>query len=841
MIQKTHLALGARACAMLGLTIGGALLAASPLKVDAQSVLCRVNRTEGTYRGTCVRDDTAIGELRLDRPSASAPYVWQGTATWVSEIEMRRLVGGGATQLTIDVRPAGALQLGRAWLALSRVHVDTAMLQFAFRPDVSAPPNEVDVAILRRARAYLIDRAHWNRVDTTDMNAAPTKGFTCAPAPRQSMFCALYLASIEVDGGYAHFRPAINAVREAVATASARPYRHPLVDFNNDSTQTLANVQAVLDSALAIVLKERSQRGAGAAGPANALTASADTGAAMTLPGTHVHDFHSTVNGRDYRLFVALPAGYAARTTNRYPVLYLLDGGIALPVAATTYKVSHRGNDNLILVGVGYADTTAKVFTFRQGDYTLPVSPRTDSEHLKQAREGQCCGAAAMNRVFREEIIPLIDRLYRTTDDRGILGHSYGGLFANYILFADPDLFQRYAITSPSLWWDNSAIFEQEAAWAATHTKLEKHVFFSIGSLENATMTYGVNRMAATLRARNYQGLDLTTFELVGAFHSSMTEFSKALDVLYPLKNGIETYGDSGVKAAAGSVAQAYFADYVRRDAVGLGSHLAGDSAFQAVVDGRLLLGRDRYLAFMRDRFSAMRALTLTVDTLRSNVDANRVTMIASYTRTATPHAGRPVTTHGRLILDLGEEPEGWRIVYALDSPFSTAVTTVVRVEANGRDVGGANVAAYGEAGQLATARTDARGIARLPYDWHVSLDGSLEVLAREYAPVMVPLPTRDSITIALKTFVSLDGSVIDRYVGTFASTDQSIVWRLTRQGRKLTIEHVTAGYRRSAVFLSPTALLESDGTEITVTMDSSGRALELRRGATLLTRRGSP
>ena len=201
---------------------------------------------------------------------------------------------------------------------------------------------------------------------------------------------------------------------------------------------------------------------------AHAQTASA-TDTVFTLPSTHVHDLHSKINGRHYRLFVALPLGYSGRSGSRFPVLYLLDGGVSLPVAAITYRVSHRGSsDSLLLVGVGYGGAV----NHRAVDFTLPASPRSDSSTLRDAREGRCCGAAVTNRVFREEIIPLIDRLYRTTNDRGIFGTSYGGLFANYLLFADPDLFQRYAIASPSLWWDDNAIFDQEAAFARTHTAL---------------------------------------------------------------------------------------------------------------------------------------------------------------------------------------------------------------------------------------------------------------------------------------------------------------------------------------------------------------------------------
>ena len=566
-----------------------------------------------------------------------------------------------------------------------------------------------------------------------------------------------------------------------------------------------------------------------------------------TLRNTRIHELHSAVNGRDYRLTVALPRGYLPTSASRYPVLYLLDGAASLPVAAITYRTSHRGaSDSLILVGISYPGgpepPSGSGANYRTVDYTLPVSPRSDSATLSDARAGRCCGAALTNRAFREEIIPLIDSLYRTTNDRGIFGHSYGGLFANYILFADPDLFQRYAITSPSLWWDSFAIFDHEAVFAETHTALRKQVYFSIGSLEGGAMEYVSQRMAATLRARNYEGLDLMNVELEGAYHSSMAEYSRALDLLYPVRLGIYTYGDSAVNAAARRVAEAYFADYNRRDAGGMRRHLAGDSAFQAIIDDRIVLGRDAYEARMGQRFKSVNSLELRVDTLRVAGESDQARVVASFSETTTPRSGRSVTTHGRMMLELRLRPEGWRIVHALHEPkWPTPVTTVVSVKANGRGVATALVALVDDRGLLASASTDSAGIARLPYDWHVSRGGYLQVNAPRYALAMAPLPDRDSVSVTLRETLALDSAAIERYVGTFRNDAQQITLSLTREGRALMIDRgdrFGGRTRLTAEFLSPTRLAVRDGTDIAVTLDASGRATELQRGQTRYTRR---
>ena len=83
-----------------------------------------------------------------------------------------------------------------------------------------------------------------------------------------------------------------------------------------------------------------------------------------------------------------------------------------------------------------------------------------------------------------DEIIPLIERTYRTSPARALHGHSLGGLFATYVLFEDPDLFSRYAIMSPSYRWEHESTYAREAAFRAGRTSLRKQVFLGVGGLE---------------------------------------------------------------------------------------------------------------------------------------------------------------------------------------------------------------------------------------------------------------------------------------------------------------------------------------------------------------------
>jgi predicted alpha/beta superfamily hydrolase len=54
---------------------------------------------------------------------------------------------------------------------------------------------------------------------------------------------------------------------------------------------------------------------------------------------------------------------------------------------------------------------------------------------------------------MKTEIVPFVDKNYKTNSDRGIFGHSFGGLFAAYCLVNSDGYFTRFGISSPAPWW----------------------------------------------------------------------------------------------------------------------------------------------------------------------------------------------------------------------------------------------------------------------------------------------------------------------------------------------------------------------------------------------------
>ena len=221
----------------------------------------------------------------------------------------------------------------------------------------------------------------------------------------------------------------------------------------------------------------------------------------------------SRVNGVEYQIDVALPREYAA-SQKRYPAVYMLDGNVFFPLLTATYRLTASLiPDELIIVGIGYPTSdygfwSKEYRASRARDYT-PTKPTSGI-----GTEG---GGPAFLRFLREELIPFIDSSYRTVpEDRGIVGHSYGGLFGAYVLTHDPGLFQKYAIGSPSLWWDDEAGLRWEAEYAAKHRELNARVYFYGAALEDEKiMKAPARRFWEALKTRHYTGLDLVDFIVV--------------------------------------------------------------------------------------------------------------------------------------------------------------------------------------------------------------------------------------------------------------------------------------------------------------------------------------
>jgi predicted alpha/beta superfamily hydrolase len=230
-----------------------------------------------------------------------------------------------------------------------------------------------------------------------------------------------------------------------------------------------------------------------------------------TVPGSQIIEISSKQTGADYELFVALPLDYAT-SRKSYPVVYMLDAdySFALTRNVVQHFVEREDLPPMILVAIAYpgAATNREVYKKnRTRDYTPAYAPSGGYGTEYQKVSG---GGPKFRAFIASELVPLIERKFRTTGDRTIIGHSYGGLFATYVLLTEPALFKRYIIVSPSLWYANRVALTMEDAAAQSGIRPDARVFFGVGSLESSVMSDDLTEMYRRLRSRNNPRLQMT-------------------------------------------------------------------------------------------------------------------------------------------------------------------------------------------------------------------------------------------------------------------------------------------------------------------------------------------
>lgn len=216
----------------------------------------------------------------------------------------------------------------------------------------------------------------------------------------------------------------------------------------------------------------------------------------------------SRVLGEERLLFVSLPAGYNT-TMERYPVLFLLDGEAHFPIGSgmAHFLASIGRMPRMIIVAI---PNTARI---------RDLSPAPVANFPKSG------GALKFLEFFRKEVLPEIDKNYRTQPFRIIHGHSLGGLFATYTLLTAPDTFNAYINSVPWFVWNNRALLNKSQALLKKHVKLKKFYYFSVGD-EDPGIKKGIDAFKTILQANAPQGFKWKYEILENENHQSMVHQS---------------------------------------------------------------------------------------------------------------------------------------------------------------------------------------------------------------------------------------------------------------------------------------------------------------------------
>lgn len=166
---------------------------------------------------------------------------------------------------------------------------------------------------------------------------------------------------------------------------------------------------------------------------------------------------NSKILGEKRTVWVHVPAGNPQK---KYPVLYVLDGGIHLPAIVSMLKLDDGLLPKMIVVGIANN-------IHRNRDLTPHKSPLLPKSG----------GGKKFTSFITQELIPYIDNNYPTQPHRTLVGHSLGGLFVVNALLNHSTSFHNYIAIDPSFWF-NEPVYHQALNEIKNRGKFAKKTLF---------------------------------------------------------------------------------------------------------------------------------------------------------------------------------------------------------------------------------------------------------------------------------------------------------------------------------------------------------------------------
>lgn len=187
-----------------------------------------------------------------------------------------------------------------------------------------------------------------------------------------------------------------------------------------------------------------------------------------------IDEIQSKELGENRILNIYLPEGYKPEDATRYPVIYLLDGSadedfihIAGLVQFNSFEWINQVPKSIV-VGIATVD--------RRRDFTFPTTLEEDKKRFPTTGHSDKFIA-----FIEKELQPFINKKYKTTESKTIIGQSLGGLLETEILLTKPSLFNKYVIVSPSLWWNNGSILNFDSEIFKENFKQQIEIYIAVG------------------------------------------------------------------------------------------------------------------------------------------------------------------------------------------------------------------------------------------------------------------------------------------------------------------------------------------------------------------------
>ena len=235
---------------------------------------------------------------------------------------------------------------------------------------------------------------------------------------------------------------------------------------------------------------------------------------AQVPPGVTSLKINSAVLGEERTILVRVPPGYDTNK-QRYSVLYMTDGNAHIGHTSSTVEFLARNGrmSEMIVVGITNTDRTRDLSPTR-----VTTTVAGGDSALQFPTSG---GADKFLKFIETELIPDIEKRYRTNPYRILAGHSLGGLFTIHTMISRPELFQSYVAVSPALQWDNQVAVKRAEDFFKARKEFDATLFMSLGH-EPGPIEDGFYQLKQVLEKNQTKGFEWKAQVLEEEDHGSV-------------------------------------------------------------------------------------------------------------------------------------------------------------------------------------------------------------------------------------------------------------------------------------------------------------------------------
>ncbi len=225
----------------------------------------------------------------------------------------------------------------------------------------------------------------------------------------------------------------------------------------------------------------------------------------------YMYEHSSAVLNQSRRYMVSLPERYHS-DQRHYPTIYVIDSDFQFQhTSALVTNLSRMGKiPPMIVIGVANQG---------QKDYIYHTTWPSENNN-------EYGGAQSFYNYIEQELVPLINKNYRTNSQQALAGYSLGGLFTTYVMMQKNTSFNAFLAMSPSAWFDNHAITTKLPLQLSKNKQAFAPLFISVANEKEM----GVRKLVDALKkSTNKELANQWQFKT----YPEETHFSTAMPALY--------------------------------------------------------------------------------------------------------------------------------------------------------------------------------------------------------------------------------------------------------------------------------------------------------------------